>query len=325
MLTANRLVDGDVLYWADGGWVLSLKDGQVFADPKDAEAALAAAQRGREGQRSGGDLSVRRKAGRRRHQAGEGTRDHPRRRADGAPRPRQAGDTCIGMTSSMRGSCGAGGAVSRPGGAAAVGRTERGPVQAAQADERALSAAARLHAAHRGALRHAERAADADAGAYRADIRQGLRPFHHAAEHPVQLAQAGRRARHPGRSRDGGDARDPDQRQLHPQRHGGPFRGRRGRRDRGSAAAGRDRPAMVEPASRIRLPAAQVQDRGERQPARPRRAQIPRHGDRDHMQRCRRDRLPRAGGRRYGAHAPMSASSSANSSKSPTSSPSSKA
>ncbi|MEJ1967132.1 MAG: DUF2849 domain-containing protein [Rhizomicrobium sp.] len=45
MLTANRLVDGDVLYWADGGWVLSLKDGQVFADPKDAEAALAAAQR----------------------------------------------------------------------------------------------------------------------------------------------------------------------------------------------------------------------------------------------------------------------------------------
>ena len=34
MLTANRLVDGDVLYWKAGDWVLSLKDGDVFADPK---------------------------------------------------------------------------------------------------------------------------------------------------------------------------------------------------------------------------------------------------------------------------------------------------
>jgi hypothetical protein len=45
MLTANRLVDGDVLYWKAGGWVLSLADGDVFADPKDADAALAAAQK----------------------------------------------------------------------------------------------------------------------------------------------------------------------------------------------------------------------------------------------------------------------------------------
>jgi len=44
MLTANRLVDGDVLYWKNGDWVLSLADGEVFADPKAAEAALAAAQ-----------------------------------------------------------------------------------------------------------------------------------------------------------------------------------------------------------------------------------------------------------------------------------------
>ena len=44
MLTANRLVDGDVLYWKGGNWVLSLRDGDVFADPKDADAALAAAQ-----------------------------------------------------------------------------------------------------------------------------------------------------------------------------------------------------------------------------------------------------------------------------------------
>ena len=45
MLTANRLVDGDVLYWKGGQWVLALAEGEVFADPKDAEAALAAAQK----------------------------------------------------------------------------------------------------------------------------------------------------------------------------------------------------------------------------------------------------------------------------------------
>ena len=44
MLTANRLQDGDVLYWKDGKWVLSLSDGNVFTDPKAADAALAAAQ-----------------------------------------------------------------------------------------------------------------------------------------------------------------------------------------------------------------------------------------------------------------------------------------
>jgi len=45
MLTANRLRDGEVLYWAKGGWVLGLKDGEVFADPKAADAALAESQR----------------------------------------------------------------------------------------------------------------------------------------------------------------------------------------------------------------------------------------------------------------------------------------
>ncbi len=44
MLTANRLVDGDVLYWQAGRWVEALADGEVFADPKAAAAALAAAQ-----------------------------------------------------------------------------------------------------------------------------------------------------------------------------------------------------------------------------------------------------------------------------------------
>ncbi len=45
MLTANHLVDGDVLYWKAGAWVLRLTDGEVFADPKAADAALEAAQR----------------------------------------------------------------------------------------------------------------------------------------------------------------------------------------------------------------------------------------------------------------------------------------
>jgi hypothetical protein len=44
MLTANRLKDGDVLYWKAGAWVAALKDGEVFAESAPAEAALAAAQ-----------------------------------------------------------------------------------------------------------------------------------------------------------------------------------------------------------------------------------------------------------------------------------------
>ncbi len=44
MLTANRLKDGDVLYWKTGKWVLSLAEGDVFTDPKAADAALTAAQ-----------------------------------------------------------------------------------------------------------------------------------------------------------------------------------------------------------------------------------------------------------------------------------------
>jgi len=44
MLTANRLKDGDVLYWKAGEWVEALKDGEVFAESTPADAALAAAQ-----------------------------------------------------------------------------------------------------------------------------------------------------------------------------------------------------------------------------------------------------------------------------------------
>ena len=44
MLTANRLKDGDVLYWRAGAWVESLREGEVFADTASADVALAAAQ-----------------------------------------------------------------------------------------------------------------------------------------------------------------------------------------------------------------------------------------------------------------------------------------
>ncbi len=44
MLTANHLRNGDVLYWKGGDWVLELDQGDVFADPKAADAALAQAQ-----------------------------------------------------------------------------------------------------------------------------------------------------------------------------------------------------------------------------------------------------------------------------------------
>ena len=65
---------------------------------------------------------------------------------------------------------------------------------------------------------------------------QGLRPFHHAPEHPVQLAAPDRHSRHArpaGRRR---HARDPDVRQHDPQRDRRPFRRRRGRRDRSTRA-----------------------------------------------------------------------------------------
>jgi hypothetical protein len=45
MITANRLRDGEVLYWRTGDWVLALADGEVFADPKAADAALAEAMK----------------------------------------------------------------------------------------------------------------------------------------------------------------------------------------------------------------------------------------------------------------------------------------
>ena len=74
-------------------------------------------------------------------------------------------------------------------------RADRGRVPAAAADERPLSAAPRLHAADRHPLWRAVDAAQMRQLAWIAERwDQRLRPFHHAPEHPVQLAEARRHA-----------------------------------------------------------------------------------------------------------------------------------
>lgn len=45
MLTANRLRDGDVVYWRAESWVQAFGEGDVFAADADAKAALEAAQK----------------------------------------------------------------------------------------------------------------------------------------------------------------------------------------------------------------------------------------------------------------------------------------
>jgi hypothetical protein len=45
MITANRLRDGEVVWWKDGRWVERIDQGSVFADPKAADAALTEAMK----------------------------------------------------------------------------------------------------------------------------------------------------------------------------------------------------------------------------------------------------------------------------------------
>jgi hypothetical protein len=44
ILTANRLRDGDVVYWRAGNWVENLGDADLFADKVTAQEALSAAE-----------------------------------------------------------------------------------------------------------------------------------------------------------------------------------------------------------------------------------------------------------------------------------------
>jgi hypothetical protein len=43
ILTANRLRDGDVVYWGAGKWLTGLAEAEVFLEAAQADAALAAA------------------------------------------------------------------------------------------------------------------------------------------------------------------------------------------------------------------------------------------------------------------------------------------
>lgn len=44
-ITANRLRDGDVVYWRDGTWAEALSEAQVFDAKPEADAALKAAEK----------------------------------------------------------------------------------------------------------------------------------------------------------------------------------------------------------------------------------------------------------------------------------------
>jgi hypothetical protein len=45
VLTANRLRDGEVVYWRSGAWVGAFPDAEIFADEAQAKRALEAAAR----------------------------------------------------------------------------------------------------------------------------------------------------------------------------------------------------------------------------------------------------------------------------------------
>jgi hypothetical protein len=45
MITANRLRDGEVLWWKSGAWVERIEQGTIYADPKAADAALGETQK----------------------------------------------------------------------------------------------------------------------------------------------------------------------------------------------------------------------------------------------------------------------------------------
>ena len=107
-------------------------------------------------------------------------------------------------------------------------------------------------------------------GRHRAQLRPRLRPLLHAPEPAAQLAEAGGRARDPRRARHGADARHPDLGQLRAQHHHRPFRRRGEGRDRRFLRLVRADPAVVDLPPGVQLPAAQVQDRGQRRGRRPR-------------------------------------------------------
>ena len=305
MATGNDLLEGDVVYFTSTGeWSREIGDAALAVNAGGgggpAEAGVGVPEPG--GRRLSGRGGDRRSRAR---GAGAFPRGvpHPRALELSPAWPAGGAFRCMTTPISTATSCASRVAEFRDQVERRIdGVADRGGVPAAAAAERALPAAARLHAAGRHPLRHAERAQAAAARLYRRALGQGLRPLHHPAEHPVQLAEAARRARHPRGAGGRRDARDPDQRQLHPQRDRRPFRRRRRRRDRGSAPDGRADPAVVDRPSGVHLPAAQVQDRHHRRAERP-------GGDQDRTTSACRMRARR--GRRARATRSASAAASA--------------
>ena len=197
-------------------------------------------------------------------------------------------------------------------------------IQAAAPAERLVRAALRAHAARGRALWRNRQRPAARAGQDRARLRpqgrarrvQGqrgpgrsahlarpLRPLHHAPNvqyNWIPLAALGRRDGPAGQRE---HARHPDQRQLHPQHHHRRAGRHRGGRSRRPAPVCRNHAPVEHAAPRVRLPAAQVQDRHHRRTRRPRRHRLARRGPAPAAQCGRRTGLPGARGRWHGPHA----------------------
>ena len=171
ILTGNDLKTGEVIWWTGSGWSLHVDDA-VDAGDRRRGASLA---RENAAQRVNGAYVIDAARDRRRRAPRAYQGPHPRARPDRAPRPvtskpadprrRQLGDlTMYHYDDYDQAMVDARVAEFRDQVARRLaGQADRGPVQAAAADERALPAAPRLHAARRGALRHAVARADAHA------------------------------------------------------------------------------------------------------------------------------------------------------------------
>ena len=156
--------------------------------------------------------------------------------------------------------------VPRPGGAPPRRRADRGRVQAAAAEERPLPAAARLHAADRHPLRHADvarscassptsprRTTGATATSPRGRTSSSTGRSSNDVPDILDRAGRGRDARHPDLAATASATSPADQ-----------FAGRRAPTRSRTRGLGRDHAPVVDVPSGVHLPAAQVQDRRHR-------------------------------------------------------------
>ncbi len=272
MLTANRLIDGEAVWLdADGSWAETIEAGRIARDAHGGGRSDAG-RRGCRRRQPGGRHQPHRRRDRRRHDApAQAARAHPRGRPDHPHRPRQAGRSAASPRSADPGVSPhvplrrvrprlrrrPRRTVPRPGGARLAGEITEDqfkPLRLMNGVYLQLHAYMLRVAVPYGTLSprqmrmlaHIARTYDKGYGHF--TTRQNIQfNWPALAGHPGD----------PGRPRLGRDARHPDIGQLHPQRHGRPFR-RRGRRRTGrSAALCRNPAAMVVGASRIFVPAAE--------------------------------------------------------------------